>query len=102
MGPMFGASAHPDDFVHLHDVDSESAFSIGSYDDMTSHVDSGSSTRPETPVNRSDAGSALGEDEPMSPPHNSEQGSPGVRSSSPSDWESVGSPASSEGHRRLV
>lgn len=95
-----GTFAHPDDFVHLHEdeLESEHAFSIGSYDDLTT----GSSThgQGQTPQDRSDAGSD-DDDEPMSPPHNSEQGSPGMHSSSSSDdWESVGSP-SSDGRRRL-
>ncbi|KAF8318200.1 hypothetical protein DL93DRAFT_2076203 [Clavulina sp. PMI_390] len=101
VGTSYGAGAHPDDFVHLHDDDirSENAFSIGSYDDL-SNMGSGSSNHGRTPLDRSDAGSD--DDEPMSPPHNSEQGSARSRSRSPSDWESVGSPSSSASHHRLV
>ena len=64
-----------DDYVHLRDDDaerSENAFSIGSYDDLT-----GSSANEVSQHGRSDAGSAVDDDdEPTSPPHNSEQGSP--------------------------
>jgi len=89
-----------DDFVHLRDDDaerSEHAFSIGSYDDLTGSSAHGASEMPHD--NRSDAGFVSDDDEPTSPPHNSEQGSPRMRSSSSSSgWESVGSP-SSDGRR---
>jgi hypothetical protein len=90
------SNAHPDDFVHLHDVDSEHAFSIGSYDDITGSSSHGAGDTPQS--NHSYAGSVV-DDDPTSPPHNSEQGSPRIRSpSSSSGWESVGSP-SSDGRR---
>lgn len=89
-----------DDFVHLRDDDaerSEHAFSIGSYDDLTGSSAHGASEMPHG--NRSDAGFVSDDDEPTSPPHNSEQGSPRMKSSSSSSgWESIGSP-SSDGRR---